>query len=334
MIVNFSLNPGAIKQTQVFTCEVQKDKPMFPLIYLGRDSYIVSSEIQSGINFNLDAGIHNLQIGAHCGIADKITFMINLNHNYRGVVNGYASFEMDIVPKEHLKQKGQILIQNDVWIGHGATLMNGINIGNGAVVAAESVVTKDVPPYAIVAGNPAKIIKYRFGEEQINKLQKIAWWNWTTEKQESNKTYFGDTINEFIERFYPEALQSFNDIKIDFQKEKTTFLMFTDFEENYSITERIIKEYITKHVKETQLFIYVEDDINTDKTLSIINDILLEAGQEDIDIVAHVDKSNDIGAFKIADYYVTNRSKHTIRRAGYADLFNVKIISGVDNPIF
>lgn len=68
-------------------------------------------------------------------------------------------------------------IDNDVWIGYGALLIGGVHIGNGAIVAAGAVVTKDVPPYAIVAGVPAKIIKYRFEKDQIEMLEKIAWWN-------------------------------------------------------------------------------------------------------------------------------------------------------------
>ena len=74
-------------------------------------------------------------------------------------------------------QSKNVSIQNDVWIGAGALLMDGVTIGNGAIVAARSVVTKDVPPYAIVGGTPAKLIRYRFDEDEIEFLEELQWWN-------------------------------------------------------------------------------------------------------------------------------------------------------------
>ena len=90
-----------------------------------------------------------------------------------------------------------------MWTGATATIMSGVKISNGAVVAAGSVVSKDVPPYAIVAGNPAKVVKYRFNEEQIEKLLSIAWWDWGEQKIRDNAMdMWSDNINEFIIKFY------------------------------------------------------------------------------------------------------------------------------------
>lgn len=77
-------------------------------------------------------------------------------------------------------------IGNDVWIGENVTIKDGVRIGNGAVIGTAAVVTKDVPPYAIVAGVPAKIVKYRFDPEKIELLQEIQWWDWTPEKIYNN----------------------------------------------------------------------------------------------------------------------------------------------------
>ena len=78
--------------------------------------------------------------------------------------------------------KGDIIIKNDVWFGYNSLVRNGVTIGNGAIIGANSFVVKDVPDYAIVAGNPAKIVKMRFDEKNIASLLEIAWWDWDIEK--------------------------------------------------------------------------------------------------------------------------------------------------------
>ena len=85
--------------------------------------------------------------------------------------------------------KGDIIIDNDVWIGYEAIIMAGVHIGDGAVIAARAVVTKDVPPYTIVGGTPARKIRMRFEEEIIVKLQQIQWWNWPVEKIRQSLPY-------------------------------------------------------------------------------------------------------------------------------------------------
>ena len=102
----------------------------------------------------------------------------------------------------------QIIIGNDVWIGRGCILKNTnpdkpLNIGNGAVIASDSVVVKDVPPFAIVGGNPAKFIKWRFDPEIIEALERIAWWNWDLEKIYDNFHLFKDP-KEFVNKFDPQ----------------------------------------------------------------------------------------------------------------------------------
>ena len=82
--------------------------------------------------------------------------------------------------------KGDIIIGNDVWFGFGSTVRNGVTIGDGAIIAAGAFVVKDVPPYSIVAGNPARVVKMRFDDISIARLQKIAWWNWPLEKINKN----------------------------------------------------------------------------------------------------------------------------------------------------
>lgn len=82
--------------------------------------------------------------------------------------------------------KGDVMIGNDVWIGYGATILSGVTIGDGAVVAARAVVTRDVEPYAIVAGNPARVVRKRFDDDTIRALLQIRWWDWPVHRIQEN----------------------------------------------------------------------------------------------------------------------------------------------------
>ncbi|MTI85040.1 MAG: CatB-related O-acetyltransferase [Firmicutes bacterium] len=104
--------------------------------------------------------------------------------------------------KKDVYAKGPTIIGNDVLVMYHATILSGVKIGDGAFIGAGSVVAKDVPPYAIVAGNPARVIKYRFSEEQIKALLLIRWWDWTDEEMKEFEEYFYD-----IDVFVPKALE-------------------------------------------------------------------------------------------------------------------------------
>ncbi|OPX56613.1 virginiamycin A acetyltransferase [Oceanospirillum multiglobuliferum] len=129
-----------------------------------------------------------LRIGKFCAIAKDVKFIMNgANHNMSGF-STYPFFifgngwEVSIPQAGELPYKGDTVIGNDVWLGYESTIMPGITIGDGAIVASKSVVTQDVPAYYVVGGNPAKILKYRFEPNVVDKLLEIAWWNWSSEK--------------------------------------------------------------------------------------------------------------------------------------------------------
>jgi acyl-[acyl carrier protein]--UDP-N-acetylglucosamine O-acyltransferase len=107
-------------------------------------------------------------------------------------------------PHADATSRGEIIVGHDVWIGANAVILSGVNIGNGAVVAAGAVVNKDVPPYAVVGGVPAKLIKMRFEPEQIAALEKIQWWNWPLEKIRANLDLFYASPAAFLERHEPK----------------------------------------------------------------------------------------------------------------------------------
>ncbi|MFX3636497.1 MAG: CatB-related O-acetyltransferase [Candidatus Pristimantibacillus sp.] len=96
-----------------------------------------------------------------------------------GTTYPFSSFMQEFSYIKGVPQSnGNVVIGNDVWMGLSSTIMSGVKIGDGAVIAAHALVTKDVPPYAIVGGNPAKVIKYRFPQNIIDKLLQMKWWDW------------------------------------------------------------------------------------------------------------------------------------------------------------
>jgi virginiamycin A acetyltransferase len=95
-------------------------------------------------------------------------------------------------------------IGHDVWIGMASMVVGGVQVGHGAVLATGSVVLTDVPPFAIVAGNPARVVRYRFSEEMVKRLLRIAWWDWPIEKIAANRSWFFEPIDAFARQFDPD----------------------------------------------------------------------------------------------------------------------------------
>lgn len=126
---------------------------------------------QLNINYTLAAN-EKLVIGDYCSIATTVRFVLGGGHDYKCISTFPLVSKMCGFPAEVLSN-GPIILEDDVWVGENVTILSGVHIGQGAVVAAGAVVTKDVPPYAIVGGVPAKVIKYRFEPEMIEELLKI-----------------------------------------------------------------------------------------------------------------------------------------------------------------
>lgn len=147
----------------------------------------------NGPNTELRCALNKISIGNFCSIARNVTFQ-EYNHNYKMLTTYMVrlnienkKFEDDIV------SKGAITIEHDVWIGTECVILSGVTIGTGAVIAANSVVVTNIPPYAIAAGSPAKVIKFRFNKETVSELLESKWWNL---KQSEIVSYF----NEFESR--------------------------------------------------------------------------------------------------------------------------------------
>ncbi len=145
-----------------------------------------------------------LKVGAFCSFGADVTIFLGGEHR----IDWVTTFPFNSLWKSaehftgHPATKGDVVIGNDVWIGYRAIILSGVTIGDGAVIAAGAVVTKDVPAYGIVGGNPAKLIKKRFDDETIQRLLRIAWWNWDDAKIEQ---YLPLLLNPDLSKFILEA---------------------------------------------------------------------------------------------------------------------------------
>jgi virginiamycin A acetyltransferase len=152
-------------------------------IFIGRNTSI-------NAHVNIFAEINPVVIGNFCSIASNVVFQ-EYNHHFKSCSTYFMHFRIFGGDwQSDVESKGGIEVGNDVWIGTQSIILSGIKIGNGAVIGANSVVTSDIPPFAIAVGSPAKVIKYRFSEEIISKLEQIQWWNWELEKIKANRDLF------------------------------------------------------------------------------------------------------------------------------------------------
>ena len=162
-----------------------------PNIIVGDYTYYDDFEdvhnFEKNVKYLFDFTGDKLIIGKFCMIASGVTFIMNGANHLTEAISTYP-FAIFGHGWEHAMEgksyplKGDTVIGNDVWIGYNATIMAGVTIGDGAIIAANATVTKDVEPYTIVGGNPAKPIRKRFSEEQIAELLALKWWDWGIDK--------------------------------------------------------------------------------------------------------------------------------------------------------
>jgi virginiamycin A acetyltransferase len=147
----------------------------------------------NGPETNIYCRHYEVVIGSFCSIARSVDIQ-EYNHQIYHPTSYYIFKNYFHEKRVETNSKGPVIIGSDVWIGAKSTILSGVKIGHGAVVAANSVVTSDVPPYAIVGGVPAKVIAMRFSDDIIEKFLDIKWWDWNSEKMARNKNFFENKV--------------------------------------------------------------------------------------------------------------------------------------------
>lgn len=158
-------------------------------LYIGRYTSI------NGPNFDLRSMVNKVQIGSFCSIG-RGTIIQEFNHKIYRASSYFVSQNL-LADDTNLDifSKGSITIGNDVWIGAQCVILGGVKIGDGAVIGANSVVSNDIPPYAIAVGTPAKVVKYRFSPDIIQIMLKLKWWDWDIKKIQNNASFFIDPMD-------------------------------------------------------------------------------------------------------------------------------------------
>jgi acetyltransferase-like isoleucine patch superfamily enzyme len=153
-------------------------------------------------NFFLARREDRVRIGKFCSFAQEVMIIPSGEHYYKRVST--FPFHAHILNKgveKDTSSKGVIIIGHDVWVGYRVAILSGVTIGNGAVIAAGAVVAHDVPPYAIAAGVPAKVIGYRFPEFLVNKLLEIKWWDWELSVIIDRQDDFYGDVEVFVKKY-------------------------------------------------------------------------------------------------------------------------------------
>jgi len=176
-----------------FERQTRRFKRNYPQFEIGRGSYGIPMVHPSH-------GGATLKIGSFCSISSNVQIYLGGNHRSDWVSTSPLNVFFEKKEGfEHEKTKGDVIIGNDVWICGNAVILSGVTIGHGAVIGNGALVSHDVAPYSVVAGNPAKHLRYRFSENVIEKLLRISWWDWPEEilRQHMDKILSSD-ITAFL----------------------------------------------------------------------------------------------------------------------------------------
>lgn len=279
------------------------------IITLGEGAYIVGANVAFG-----DATVDHILVGKYSSLAHDLHFIVGLNHDYKRVST--YPFENTGNWTVDCPQGGgncrQVIVGHDVWIGAQTTIMGGVHIGNGAVIGANATVASDVPPYAIAVGNPARVIKYRFSPDVIDKLKKMKWWDWPNEKIQEALPLMTD-VEKFLDVYYEESIsiedtQFVKDVAKLSEKHKLYHLCPDIYDEQ--LWKVFVRRYIEKYSKPDRniLLLWLEGNTNVDNCMNELKTLLVHKGENAPSIMSYQgDKSVMQSIANYIDVIVTTK---------------------------
>lgn len=323
------------------TRKLQLDKARdFTSVTLGAGSYIVNAEM--GISDDEEA---HLLVGKYSSLAHDLHLYIGINHDYRrvstypfdsNILTEWWGENTSLPPPAGKHNHKQIIIGNDVWIGANVTIMGGVHIGNGAVVAASSVVTKDVPPYAIVGGNPAVVIKYRFKPEIIEGLQRLRWWNWSKEKIKAALPEMAD-VETFLQKYaMPEPELSESTLQRDISQlhqERQIYHFRPDIHSDEGIWRVFIARFMARQTIKDNLvlLLWLDNSPESEFCTAELKEMLEKRGEDAPLIVTYQgDRSVMADIINDVDVIVTTKEEESIEIIDCVVSEKVRIIYAYD----
>ena len=302
MFPHFKIDIGTIHP------EIRQDIDEKSSITVEKNSYLIDAVIET-----YATNTHVL-IGKFCSMAHDIKFLLALNHDYRKISTYpyIINLQNNSQEPDYIVNKYQVIIGNDVWIGRGVTIMGGLRIGNGAVLGANSVVTKNVPAYSIVAGNPARVIKYRFDSETIRKLLAIKWWNWSLDKIQHEFSITQDPY-EIVRKFYSSDLENYprtvpGDVIRNLKmRGKKIYATVADFNSKNPVGRKIVDDFSKYADDNSVLIMHVPKNISVEQ----INTLYGGGARNIIAVKSPDEKPFSIDAIRETDILITTREIET-----------------------
>ena len=284
----------------------------------------------------LDRNAH-VMIGRYCSIGQQVAFCAGFDHDYRRVTTSplwIHGIDHNDDGYRVRPRRNHILIGNDVWIGDSARIMGGVIVGNGAVIGAGALVKKNVPPYAIVAGNPAHIIKYRFPPEIIAKLQRIKFWRWPYEKFQENLPLLY-TPEAFVQKHDTVIQEDQSEFASFLKKERSqgrkVCYYLSDYKAADAMLDKVMEQYARFAPEDMLLILVSAGEQQQEEELTYVRQMLerYESGKN-IYFLPQMTPA----VWQNADYFLAGINYETLESLDYAQDYGVKILSALDEDMF
>lgn len=302
------------------------------VLTVGASSYLLEGTILSD-----HADIHVL-VGKYSALGRRVLFDFSTSRDELGVTTySFDEFMQEAALPIYIRR--QIVIGNDVQIGHDVTILGGVSIGNGAVVQSESVVTEDVPAYAIVGGNPARVVKYRFDEVMREALQQIKWWNWSEKKIQEELPLLLGAPQHFVTRFaVPEEAEVGGDTTADTLRQLRAqgvhiYYFVPDFASSEQIWRKVFFAYLSSCTAsdKTALLMDLPQNSECRAQLAELADLLAVLEDDAPLVLTHeTDEAFSPALLREADCFITTKEEISSRCVDYAAGVGVQILYGGD----